>query len=71
MTDKPAPELMKTAMDDENWVGWLRLQMTPGIGSVSGRNLLRAFGDPAAIFFQSAATLRAVVQARQAQALLQ
>ena len=62
---------MKPAMDDENWAGWLRLQMTPGIGSVSGRNLLRAFGHPAAIFSQSAATLRAVVQARQAQALLQ
>ena len=62
---------MKSPLDDESWVGWLRLQMTPGIGSVSGRNLLRAFGDPAAIFSQSAATLRAVVQARQAQALLQ
>jgi len=71
VSDKTTPELMKMAMDDENWVGWLRLQMTPGIGSVSGRNLLRAFGDPAAIFSQSAATLRAVVQARQAQALLQ
>ena len=62
---------MKSPLDDESWVGWLRLQMTPGIGSVSGRNLLRAFGDPSAIFSQSAATLRAVVQARQAQALLQ
>ena len=62
---------MKSPLDDESWVGWLRLQMTPGIGSVSGRNLLRAFGDPAAIFSQSAATLRTVVQARQAQALLQ
>ena len=62
---------MKSPLDDQSWVGWLRLQMTPGIGSVSGRNLLRAFGDPAAIFSQSAATLRAVVQARQAQALLQ
>ena len=62
---------MKSPLDDQSWVGWLRLQMTPGIGSVSGRNLLRAFGDPAAIFSQSATTLRAVVQARQAQALLQ
>jgi DNA processing protein len=58
-------------MDDENWVGWLRLQMTAGIGSVSGRNLLRAFGDPAAIFSQSVTALGAVVQAKQAQALLQ
>ncbi len=58
-------------MDDANWAGWLRLQMTPGIGSVSGRNLLRAFGDPATIFTQSVTALSTVVQAKQAQALLQ
>jgi len=58
-------------MDDANWAGWLRLQMTPGIGSVSGRNLLHAFGDPATIFTQSVTALNTVVQAKQAQALLQ
>ncbi len=50
---------------------WLRLQLTPGIGSVHGCRLLKAFGLPAAVFSQSLGALRAVVPERQAQALIQ
>lgn len=48
---------------------WLRLHTTPGIGSVHGRRLLKAFGWPAAIFAQDLSALCAVVPLRQAQGL--
>ncbi len=50
---------------------WLRLQLTPGIGSVHGCRLLKAFGLPTAIFRQNLSALRAVVPERLAQAVLQ
>lgn len=49
---------------------WLRLDMTPGVGSVTARKLLAAFGLPQTIFTQSAQALRQVVSEAQAQALL-
>lgn len=51
--------------------GWLRLSLTPGVGSVSARRLLSAFGLPQQVFLQPAAALRQVVGEAQVQALLQ
>jgi DNA processing protein len=50
---------------------WLRLLLTPGVGSSSGRKLLARFGLPQQIFVQSAATLGDCVSAKQADSLLQ
>jgi DNA processing protein len=58
-------------MEQEERKAWLRLQLTPGIGNVAARALLRAFGLPTQIFSQSAASLQQVVSSRQALALLQ
>lgn len=58
-------------MDTTELCAWLRLQLTPGIGSVHGRRLLKAFGLPTAVFSQNLSALRAVVPERQAQAVLQ
>ena len=59
------------AMDSTELGAWLRLQLTPGIGSVHGRRLLKAFGLPNAVFSQNLSALRAVVPERQAQAVMQ
>ena len=48
---------------------WLRLTLTPGVGNISARKLLAAFGLPQAIFDQPTAALRQVVNAGQVQAL--
>jgi DNA processing protein len=61
----------ESTLEADDWALWLRLQMTPGIGNISGQNLLRAFGPPANIFSQSPSALACVVQQRQARALLQ
>jgi len=58
-------------MDSTELGAWLRLQLTPGIGSVHGRRLLKAFGLPTAVFRQNLSALRTVVPERQAQAVLQ
>ena len=57
--------------DTHNWGAWLRLSLTPGVGHESARRLLAAFGEPQAIFAQSEAVLGQVVNAKQAQALVQ
>jgi len=49
---------------------WLRLTLTPGIGNISARKLLAAFGLPQGIFEQSALALTQTVSSTQAQALL-
>lgn len=49
---------------------WLRLSLTPGVGDVSARRLLTAFGLPEQVFAQSEAALRQVASAAQTQALL-
>lgn len=58
-------------MEREELAWWLRLQLTPGIGNISARKLLTAFGLPAGVFGQSIASLREVVSDLQAQALQQ
>ena len=58
-------------MDRDELGAWLRLTLTPGIGPVSARKLLAAFGLPEAIFQQSPAALGEVVNRAQTQAILQ
>ena len=58
-------------MDSTELGAWLRLQLTPSIGSVHGCRLLKAFGLPTAVFSQNLSALRAVVPERQAQSVLQ
>ena len=48
---------------------WLRLVLTPGVGTESARRLLAAFGEPEAIFSQTETALCQVVSPKQAQAL--
>ena len=54
---------------DHELDAWLRLSLTPGVGDVSARRLLTAFGLPEQVFAQSEAALRQVVSAAQTQAL--
>lgn len=58
-------------MEREELSAWLRLQLTPGVGNTTARQLLAAFGLPDRMYQQSAAALGEVVSARQAAALLQ
>ena len=58
-------------MDATELGAWLRLQLTPGIGSVHGCRLLKAFGLPTAVFRQNLSALRSVVSERLAQAVLE
>ncbi|MBA4266178.1 MAG: DNA-protecting protein DprA [Comamonadaceae bacterium] len=57
-------------MSGEELAAWLRLLLTPGVGTDSARKLLAAFGLPDAIFGQSTSALQAVVGSPRAQALL-
>ncbi len=57
-------------MDIDELRTWLRLTLTPRVGSQSARRLLAAFGLPATIFRATPADLRDVVSPEQAQALL-
>lgn len=50
---------------------WLRLVLTPGVGTESARRLLAAFGQPTALFAQTETALSQLVSAQQARALLQ
>jgi DNA processing protein len=59
------------AIDTSELGAWLRLQLTPGIGSVHGCRLLKAFGLPIEVFRQSLEALRAVLPERLAQAVLE
>lgn len=58
-------------LDRDELTAWLRLQLTPGVGNSSARQLLQHFGLPQHLFAQSAASLEKVVSQRQAQSLLQ
>ncbi len=49
---------------------WIRLTLIPGIGGESRRQLLKAFGDPEAIFAASPAALRSVLGGGVAERLL-
>ncbi|MES2739585.1 MAG: DNA-processing protein DprA [Pseudomonadota bacterium] len=57
----------KGAQDDLAY--WLRLQLSAGVGPVTGRALLSHFGLPEQIFSAGAAALRAVAGAAVAQCL--
>ncbi|MBN2691007.1 MAG: DNA-processing protein DprA [Burkholderiaceae bacterium] len=54
----------------EDLAGWLRLMQTPGVGALTARHLLSAFGPPLQIFQSSHAALLRVVSATVASALL-
>jgi DNA processing protein len=56
-------------MTDEELAAWLRLVLTPGVGTDSARKLLAAFGLPESIFGQTGSALQAVVGLQRAQAL--
>ena len=56
-------------MDADELQAWLRLTLTPGVGNVSARKLLAAFGLPQSVFEQPARLLSQVVSSAQAQAL--
>lgn len=58
-------------MERDELSAWLRLLLTPGVGSSGGRKLLARFGLPQQIFAQSAAQLETCVSAKQAESLLQ
>jgi DNA processing protein len=50
--------------------GWLRLQLTDGVGLLTAHKLLAHFGTPDAVFGASHTELLALVKRRQADALL-
>ncbi|MDE1979726.1 MAG: DNA-protecting protein DprA, partial [Betaproteobacteria bacterium] len=54
----------------EDLADWLRLMQTPGVGALTARQLLSAFGPPSLIFQASHAALTRVVSAAVASALL-
>lgn len=56
-------------MERDELSGWLRLQLTPGVGNASGRKLLARFGLPQHVFDQSSSSLEACVSTKQAQSL--
>lgn len=56
-------------MDREELRAWLRLTLSPGIGDVTARKLLAAFGLPQAIFEQATAALMQVATPTQTEAL--
>ena len=56
-------------MERDELKAWLRLTLSPGIGNVTARKLLVAFGLPQAIFEQPATALRQVTTATQTQSL--
>ncbi|MCH8621382.1 DNA-processing protein DprA [Undibacterium sp. TS12] len=53
-----------------DWVNWLRLEQTPGVGNETARKLLSVFGLPEQIFAASHSALAAVVPDRIARAIL-
>jgi DNA processing protein len=56
-------------MERDERAAWLRLLLTDGVGQETGRKLLAAFGSPEAVFRQSHSSLKAVTNARMAEAL--
>ncbi len=56
-------------MDQEELSAWLRLDLTPGVGNMTARQLLAAFGLPQKIFEASAQSLEQVVSGRIRAAL--
>jgi len=59
------------SMQRQELEGWLRLTLTQGIGNITARKLLGAFGLPPSVFDQPVSALRQVVGVTQAMALRQ
>jgi DNA processing protein len=57
------------ALEREELSGWLRLSLTAGVGNITARKLLSAFGLPDQVFAQPLGLLGHHVSAKQAQAL--
>lgn len=53
----------------ESLKSWLRLSLTPGVGNITARALLQAFGLPESLFQRSAAELQALVSSAVSQQL--
>jgi DNA processing protein len=53
----------------ESLKAWLRLSLTPGVGNLTARSLLQAFGLPELIFEQSASALQSIVSGPVSQQL--
>ena len=64
------PEATGAAEDNHDWCDWLRLQMTPLVGTQTQHKLIAVFGNPGAVFAQSASALQQWVTDQQAQSLL-
>ena len=58
-------------MERADLAAWLRLQLTPGVGNITARKLLTAFGLPHGIFDASLVSLEQVVGFQQSTALKQ
>ncbi len=56
-------------MEREERAAWLRLLLTDGVGNETARRLLTAFGSPEAVLQQGHSALKAVTNARIADAL--
>ncbi len=56
-------------MERDELGAWLRLTLTPGLGDVSARRLLAAFGPPEALYTQTPQALQTLVNPAQAAAL--
>ena len=59
------------ALERDELAGWLRLALTPGVGDLTARKLLTAYGLPPRIFEVSTDDLRDCVSFKQAAALQQ
>jgi DNA processing protein len=56
-------------MQSEELAAWLRLTLAEGVGNMSARKLLAAFGLPQAVFAQSSSALQQLVSPAQVKAL--
>jgi DNA processing protein len=54
----------------DGWAAWIALKMVSGIGNVSGRALVRAFGGPEAVWAASDAALQRAGARREVRAAL-
>ena len=58
-------------MDRDELAAWLRLELTPGVGNTTARQLLTAFGEPQRVFDASALAIEQVVGSKVRSALQQ